>query len=144
MGWPPLYFRVPDERGWCQLASFQSVGLGLASAIGAALAQPERLVVLAIGDGGLLMSLGELETAARLRLRMCVVIYNDLAYGAEVHYLGRRGYRTDIVKFPNVDFSAIAKSFGASAIEARTPATWRGSKPGLQKALQACSSLMQE
>ena len=83
MGWPPLYFRVPDERGWCQLASFQSVGLGLASAIGAALAQPERLVVLAIGDGGLLMSLGELETAARLRLRMCVVIYNDLAYGAE-------------------------------------------------------------
>jgi acetolactate synthase I/II/III large subunit len=122
MGWPPLYFRVPDERGWCQLASFQSVGLGLASAIGAALAQPERLVVLAIGDGGLLMSLGELETAARLRLRMCVVIYNDLAYGAEVHYFGRRGYRTDIVKFPNVDFSAIAKSFGASAIEARTPA----------------------
>jgi thiamine pyrophosphate-dependent acetolactate synthase large subunit-like protein len=68
------------------------------------------------------MSLGELETAARLRLRMCVVIYNDLAYGAEVHYFGRRGYRTDIVKFPNVDFSAIAKSFGASAIEARTPA----------------------
>jgi thiamine pyrophosphate-dependent acetolactate synthase large subunit-like protein len=120
MGWPPLYLRVPDEQGWCQPASFQSVGLGLASAIGAALAQPERLVVLAIGDGGLLMSLGDLETAARLRLRMCVVIYNDLAYGAEVHYFGRRGYRTDIVKFPNVDFCAIAKSFGACAIEVRT------------------------
>jgi thiamine pyrophosphate-dependent acetolactate synthase large subunit-like protein len=120
MGWPPLYFRVPDERGWCQSASFQSVGLGLASAIGAALAEPERLVVLAIGDGGLLMSLGELETAARLRLRMCVVIYNDLAYGAEVHYFGRRGYRTDIVKFPDVNFSAIAKSFGGSAIEVHT------------------------
>jgi thiamine pyrophosphate-dependent acetolactate synthase large subunit-like protein len=120
MGWPPLYFRVPDERGWCQPASFQSVGLGLASAIGAALAEPERLVVLAIGDGGLLMSLGELETAARLRLRMCVVIYNDLAYGAEVHYFGRRGYRTDIVKFPDVNFSAIAKSFGGSAIEVHT------------------------
>jgi thiamine pyrophosphate-dependent acetolactate synthase large subunit-like protein len=122
MGWPPLYFRVPDERGWCQLASFQCVGLGLASAIGAALAQPERLVVLAIGDGGLLMSLGELETAARLGLRMCVVVYNDLAYGAEVHHFGKRQYPVDIVRFPNVEFSAIARSLGAPAAEVRTVA----------------------
>jgi thiamine pyrophosphate-dependent acetolactate synthase large subunit-like protein len=52
---------------------------------------------------------------------MCIVVYNDLAYGAEVHYFGRRGYRTDIVKYPNVDFSAIAKGFGARAIEVRAP-----------------------
>jgi thiamine pyrophosphate-dependent acetolactate synthase large subunit-like protein len=122
MGWPPLYFRVPDERGWCQPTSFQSVGLGMASAIGAALAQPRRLVALAIGDGGLLMSLGELETAVRLGVRMCIVVYNDLAYGAEVHYFGRRQYPVDIVRFPNVDFSAIARSVGASSVEVRTVA----------------------
>ena len=122
MGWPPLYFRVPDERGWCQPTSFQSVGLGMASAIGAALAQPHRLVTLAIGDGGLLMSLGELETAVRLGVRMCVVVYNDLAYGAEVHYFGRRQYSVDIVRFANVDFSAIARGVGASSVEVRTVA----------------------
>jgi thiamine pyrophosphate-dependent acetolactate synthase large subunit-like protein len=120
MGWPPLYFRVPDELGWCQPTSFQSVGLGLASAIGAALAQPRRTVVLAVGDGGLLMSLGELETAVRLGVRMCIVVYNDLAYGAEVHYFGRRQYSVDIVRFPNVDFSAIARSLGISSVEVRT------------------------
>ena len=120
MGWPPLYFRVPDELGWCQPTSFQSVGLGMASAIGAALAQPRRTVVLAIGDGGLLMSLGELETAVRLGVRMCIVVYNDLAYGAEVHYFGRRQYSVDIVRFPNVDFSAIARGLGASSVEVRT------------------------
>jgi thiamine pyrophosphate-dependent acetolactate synthase large subunit-like protein len=120
MGWPPLYFRVPDERGWCQPTSFQSVGLGLASAIGAALAQPQRMVILAIGDGGLLMSLGELETAVRLGVRMFVVVYNDLAYGAEVHYFGRRQYSVGIVQFPNVDFPAIARSLGILSVEVRT------------------------
>jgi thiamine pyrophosphate-dependent acetolactate synthase large subunit-like protein len=122
MGWPPQYFRVPDERGWCQPTSFQSVGLGLASAIGSALAEPERLIVLAIGDGGLLMSLGELETAVRLGVRMCVVVYNDQAYGAEVHYFGKRGFPVNIVRFPNTDFSLVARSFGLSAVEVRTVA----------------------
>lgn len=120
MGWPPLYFRVPDERGWCLTASFQSTGLGIATAIGAGLAQPNRLVILGTGDGGLLMSIADFETVVRLSLRMCIVIYNDLAYGAEVHYFGLRNYPTDLAKFPDVNFCAIAKGFGARAVEVRS------------------------
>ena len=43
MGYPSAYLRVPDEFGFCFTQAFQSVGLGLASGIGAALAQPGRL-----------------------------------------------------------------------------------------------------
>src|SRR6202020_1582603 len=62
MGYPCAYLRVPDEFGFCFTQAFQSVGLGLASGIGAALAQPGRLPVIATGDGGFLMGVSELET----------------------------------------------------------------------------------
>ena len=88
-----MYLDVPDQQGFVFPNAFQSVGLGLASGIGAAVARPERLSVAAVGDGGALMALGELETAARYRLPMLVVVYNDAAYGAEVHHFGPWGVR---------------------------------------------------
>ncbi len=62
MGYPSAYLRVPDEHGFCFTQGFQSIGLGLATAIGAALARPDRLTVAALGDGGALMGVAELET----------------------------------------------------------------------------------
>jgi thiamine pyrophosphate-dependent acetolactate synthase large subunit-like protein len=43
MGYPSMYLSVPDENGFCFTQAFQSTGLGLASTIGAAIAQPDRL-----------------------------------------------------------------------------------------------------
>lgn len=40
-----MYLDVPDEYGFCFTQAFQSVGLGLATAIGAAIAQPDRLPI---------------------------------------------------------------------------------------------------
>ena len=40
MGYPSMFLAVPDEFGFCFTQAFQSIGLGLATAIGAALAQP--------------------------------------------------------------------------------------------------------
>jgi thiamine pyrophosphate-dependent acetolactate synthase large subunit-like protein len=119
-GWVPRYFRVPDARASCLSHSFQSVGLGLACAIGLGLANPGRLVVLGTGDGGMLMSLADLETAIRLGLRMCILVYNDASYAAEVHYFRRHGYSVDIVRFPDTDFAAIARGHGARAVTVRT------------------------
>ena len=70
MGYPSMFLSVPDEHGFCFTQAYQSVGLGLASAIGAALAQPDRLPVAALGDGGALMGISELETVVRLGLPM--------------------------------------------------------------------------
>jgi thiamine pyrophosphate-dependent acetolactate synthase large subunit-like protein len=76
--------------------------------------------VLAAGDGGFLMSLADLETAVRLKLRMCVLIYNDASYAAEVHLFRRRNMSIDIVQFPDTDFAAIARGHGARAATVRS------------------------
>jgi thiamine pyrophosphate-dependent acetolactate synthase large subunit-like protein len=119
MGWPPMYLRVPDARGFAFTQAFQSVGLGLATAIGAAVARPDRLTVAALGDGGALMAASELETVARLGLDMCVVVYDDAAYGAEVHHFGPSGAPLDTVRFGETDFAGLARALGYEAVTVR-------------------------
>jgi thiamine pyrophosphate-dependent acetolactate synthase large subunit-like protein len=120
MGYPAMYLRVPDEAAFVFSQAFQAVGLGLSSAIGAAIARPDRLTVAALGDGGALMALSDLETVARLRLRMLIAIYNDAAYGAEVHHFGPHGHPLDIVRFPDVDFAALGRAVGLHGVTVRT------------------------
>ncbi|WP_166975606.1 thiamine pyrophosphate-binding protein [Brevibacterium atlanticum] len=118
MGYPSQFLGVPDENGFCFTQAFQSIGLGLATAIGAALAQPGRLPVLGTGDGGFHMAIAELETAVRLSLPLVCIVYNDAAYGAEVHHFGTRGAQVSLetVRFPQTDVAEIARGFGADAI----------------------------
>jgi acetolactate synthase I/II/III large subunit len=110
MAWAPMYMDVPDGGSFVFTQSFQSIGLGLATGLGAALARPDRLTVIALGDGGALMGLPELETLGRLRLNALVVIYNDASYAAEVHHFAPEGARMDAVRFPDTDFAALARA----------------------------------
>ena len=121
MGWAPMYLTLSPDRGFIFTQAFQSIGLGLATAIGAAVARPDRLTIAAVGDGGLLMSLQELETVARLGLNLLVVVYNDAAYGAEVHHFGPQGRPTELVRFPDTDFAAIACACGLEGLTVRAP-----------------------
>lgn len=120
MAYPIMYLDIPDVQGFVFTQAFQSIGLGLPTAIGAAIAQPDRVIVAAVGDGGLLMSLPELETVARLRLPIVIVVYNDCAYGAEVHHFAPQGYATATVTFPDVDFAALGRALGMEAYTIRT------------------------
>jgi thiamine pyrophosphate-dependent acetolactate synthase large subunit-like protein len=119
LGYPSMYLDVPDARSWVFPNGFQAVGLGLGNAIGAAIAQPDRPTVAAIGDGGAFMALAEIETAARLKLMLLVVIYDDAAYGAEVHHFGPMGHDVSLVRFPDADLAAIARAAGAKAATVR-------------------------
>lgn len=119
MGWIPRYIRTPNARSACMSFSFQSVGLGMGSAIGLAMSQPEKLTFLGTGDGGFFMALSDLETAVRLGLRMCILVYNDNAYGAEVHHFQKQGFSVDLVKFPEAEIAAIARGMGARATVVR-------------------------
>jgi len=56
----------------------------------------------------------------RLKLRLCILVYNDASYAAEVHYFRRQGYSVDIVQFPDTDFAAIARGYGARGLTVRT------------------------
>ena len=122
MGYPSMFLTVPDEHGFCFTQAFQSIGLGLATAIGAALARPDRLPVAALGDGGALMSVAELETVVRLGLPMVVAVYDDEAYGAEVHHFGPDGHPLDTVVFPpGTDIAAVGRGFGCEGVTVREP-----------------------
>jgi len=121
MGYPAMYLSVPDADGLVFTQAFQSIGLGLATAIGAALARPDRLTVAALGDGGALMGISELETAVRLRLALLIVVYDDEAYGAEVHHFGPAGHPLGTVTFPPADLAAIGRGFGCHTAAVRRP-----------------------
>src|SRR5262245_8612613 len=78
-----------------------------------------------------MMGLADLETVARLGLRMLVVIYNDAAYGAEVHHFGPHGHPLDLVQFPDVDFAAVGRAFGLRGLTVRNPSDLEQLKPWL-------------
>ena len=122
MGYPSMYLAVPDADAFCFTQAYQSIGLGLPSAIGAALARPDRLTVAALGDGGALMAVSELETVVRVGLPMLIVVYDDEAYGAEVHHFGPDGHPLDTVRFPPADLAEIGRGFGCDGVTVRSPA----------------------
>lgn len=121
MGYPSTYLSVPDEYGFCFTQAFQSIGLGLSTAIGAAIARPERLPILGTGDGGFLMAISELETAVRERIPLVAIVYNDSAYGAEVHHFDADDSDLEVVRFPSTDIASIASGYGAAAVTVRRP-----------------------
>src|SRR5260370_22083640 len=114
-----MYRGGGGEGGCCLTQALQAIGLGLGTAIGAAIARPDRLAVAALGDGGALMGASELETVARLGLPMVVVVYDDEAYGAEVHHFGPEGDPLDTVRFPAADIAAIGRGFGCDGVTVR-------------------------
>ncbi|HZU06779.1 MAG TPA: thiamine pyrophosphate-binding protein [Chloroflexota bacterium] len=119
MGWPTVYLTVPDATAFVFANDFMVVGLGQAMAFGAAIARPERLTVAVIGDGGMMMSLGELDTIVRYQVPLLIVVMNDAAYGIEVHLLARAGQPIEPALFPDRDFAAIARAVGAQGFTVR-------------------------
>ena len=71
----------------------------------------------ALGDGGALMALPELETLGRLGLPCSSLIYDDAAYGAEVHHFGPMGQAVDLAQFPDTDFAALAEAAGCRGLD---------------------------
>lgn len=99
-----------------------AMGYGLPGAIGAKLAEPARPVFCIAGDGGLLMTVGEMETAIRLGIDLTVVVFNDHAYGTiktrQAEAFPGKEYGTSL---GDVCFSKIAMAMGWKAWAAQTP-----------------------
>jgi acetolactate synthase-1/2/3 large subunit len=99
--------------------AFQCIGIGLATAIGVAFAQPARTTVASIGDGSFMMSCGDLDTAIRHGLRLVAIVMNDGGFGAERHYLDMLGIDSTTALFRNPPFDQMARAMGARAIAVR-------------------------
>jgi acetolactate synthase-1/2/3 large subunit len=91
-----------------------TMGYGLPAAVGAKLAAPERVCVALCGDGGLMMSVQELETAVRYDVPVVVVVFNNNAYGSIVrHQQTRFDGRMVGTALGNPPFAELAELFGA-------------------------------
>jgi acetolactate synthase-1/2/3 large subunit len=94
-----------------------TMGYALPAAIGAALCSPGVPVIAFTGDGGLGMTLMEIETAVRLRLRVIVVVFNDSALSLikiKQRASGQGG--DEAVAYGRTSFAAAAEAMGAAAV----------------------------
>lgn len=114
------YVSVPDPSRIKQAGDFASIGMGFGVAMGYARSAPERTTVFFVGDGGFLMTLGELETVVRENIPLVIVVMNDCAYGAELHFLKMREMPVAMSVFPDVDFAPVAEAFGFQTATVRT------------------------
>ncbi|HLS24964.1 MAG TPA: thiamine pyrophosphate-dependent enzyme, partial [Beutenbergiaceae bacterium] len=114
IGWMPQHARIdhPSELLLVGTA-LQTIGLGSASAVGAARARPDRTTVLVTGDGGGLMGLADLATFVSEVRSGVVVVFNDAAYGAELHQYAVKGVHEGGMLLPEVDFAALGTALGA-------------------------------
>lgn len=96
------------------------MGVPTVAGIGAAVARPEQPTLIVEGDGGILMRLPELETAARERIPIIVVVLDDRAYGAELHLLAAEGLPTRLALFDTPDLVRVAASLGCQAVRAES------------------------
>jgi acetolactate synthase I/II/III large subunit len=91
------------------------MGIALPTAIAAKLVHPDRNVVTVNGDGGFLMNMQELETAARLKLPIVNVIWENHQYGSIVWKQDKKFGRHFGTDFNNPDFVKLADAFGLVA-----------------------------
>ncbi|NLA65432.1 MAG: thiamine pyrophosphate-binding protein [Leucobacter sp.] len=121
IGWANMFWSVASpERMIMVGTAYQTIGLGLATVAGVAAAAPESTVVVSTGDGGGLMALADLETAIRTTKSCVIVVWNDAAYGAEVHLYGLMGINQAPMQIPGVNFAALASALGATGVKVTT------------------------
>jgi thiamine pyrophosphate-dependent acetolactate synthase large subunit-like protein len=113
---PWKYLRAADPTRFAAMSGFNALGLGLAGAVGMALAHPDMPTVVALGDGGFMMNPAELATAVRERLPLVVLLFNDGCYGAEYHKFDLAGIDPahSYVSWP--DLAQLAQGFGADGL----------------------------
>jgi acetolactate synthase-1/2/3 large subunit len=109
------YLGVPPPPAFVFPMETFAIGMGMGAAIGAAVGNPSRLAVLDIGDGGMMMTLGDLETAIRCRIPMVVVIGNNGGLASEMKALAKAGLSPQYAEFPVRWFASAAAAMGAEA-----------------------------
>ncbi|RYG79772.1 acetolactate synthase large subunit, partial [bacterium] len=118
--WFARYFRARSPNSLLLDNALATMGAGLPSAIAAKLVHPDRKVLAVVGDGGLMMSLQELETAVRLGLDLTVAIVRDDGYGMIRWKQAEMGLPDYAMTFGNPDFVKLAEAFGAHGHRAET------------------------
>ncbi len=133
-GWASRGFRFRRPGTYLGPTS-GAMGYGLPAAIAAALVHRDRVVVALTGDGGLAMTLSELETAVRERVRLVVLVFDNQRYGTIRMWQDSRGTGQGVAtELGPIDFVSAARAFGADGSHVTTDIEF---EPALRAALAA-------
>ena len=117
---------------------YATMGFGAPAALGAKIAQPDRVVVALVGDGGFGQNPAMLATAFEQDIAVVWVIMNNFAYGTiagleKAHYGTTYGtvFEKDGKPY-SPDYAAIAKAYGVDGVKIRAAAEFR---PALEHAI---------
>ncbi|MFH1538261.1 MAG: thiamine pyrophosphate-dependent enzyme, partial [bacterium] len=120
--YPMAHIECRAPRTFLSAVNFGAMGFGLAAGIAAKLLKPETKVVTIIGDGDVMMTFQDIETAVREKIPMKMFILNDNAYRVllfrqKIQFTGRILGTTH----GNPDFARLADAFGARGVRLEEP-----------------------
>ena len=114
--YPMAFLPCRQPLTFLSAVNFGAMGFGFPAALAAKLVHSDREVIAILGDGDFMMTVQDLETAAREKIAVRVFIVNDNAYRVlafrQQAQWGNRIYGT---QHSNPDFCKLAESFGVPA-----------------------------
>ncbi len=120
--WTAQFYPINKPRQLLTSGSLGTMGFGLPTAIGAAMANPDKRIVCFSGDGSIMMNIQELATLAELNLDVTVIVLDNGVLGMvrqQQHYLFNGNLSASVFeKKPNL--LEIAKGFDIVAVDTFT------------------------
>lgn len=119
--WGARYLQATGKRHMLGSFNHGSMANALPQAIGAALAYPDRQVVALCGDGGLSMTLGDLETVVQYKLPIKIIVFNNRSLGMvklEMEVDGLPDWQTNML---NPDFAQVAEAMEMAGFNVSDP-----------------------
>jgi acetolactate synthase-1/2/3 large subunit len=116
--WAAQSLEIGEDQRFLTSGGMGSMGFSLPAAIGTAVAQPGRPVVLVAGDGGFQSNIQELQTVVRNGLPIKMVIVNNNCHGMvrqfQESYFDAR-YQSTLWGYSAPDFARVAAAYGIDA-----------------------------
>ncbi|MFC8489221.1 thiamine pyrophosphate-binding protein [Streptomyces sp. NPDC057235] len=121
-GWFGALLRLAPPQRLITPRGTGSLGYAIPASVGAAVARPDATVWTLVGDGGLTMSVGELETIARLGLDVKItVLDNGRLNLIDQHAIHRHGAAAVSRDFHRIDWPALCASIGLPVMACDDP-----------------------
>ena len=116
--WAAQYYKYKMPRTFLSSGGLGTMGSGLGAAIGAKMANPDKVVINIAGDGCFRMNMNEIATATRSEIPVIQVVINNHVLGMVRQWqtLFYKGRYSNTVLQDKVDFVKLAEAMGAVGI----------------------------
>ena len=116
------YFQAYEPRTYFTSSYAGNLGFAYPTALGAKVAQPDKVVISPCGDGGFLYNSQELATAAQFGINVIAIVFNDGAYG-NVLRDQQEMFNGRVIgsELQNPDFVKLAEAYGVVGMKAESP-----------------------